>query len=106
MMDRERMVKLVRERARALVLYARQWVDAGAAEDVVQEALARLLTEPEEPRELAAWMYVAVRHGAIDAARAGQRRKRREEVVAKERREWFQTTPDALIDARAAEEAL
>ena len=32
-----------------LVLYARQWLDGGAAEDVVQETFARLMVQPAAP---------------------------------------------------------
>jgi RNA polymerase sigma-70 factor (ECF subfamily) len=97
---------MVRQRAAGLALYARQWLDAAGAEDVVQEAFTALLMEAREPEEPVAWMYRAVRNAAIDGARSMARRKRRERTVAMAREEWFEPTTEALIDARAAEEAL
>jgi RNA polymerase sigma-70 factor (ECF subfamily) len=51
-------------------------------------------------------MYRAVRNAAIGAARSRSRRRRREQTVAATRREWFDVRPDALVDAKLAEEAL
>lgn len=100
------MAKLVSERAAVLALYARQWLDAAAAEDAVQEALTALLMEAPPPVEPLAWMYRVIRHKAIDASRAAWRRRRREETVASGRGELFEARADSLIDARAAEAAL
>jgi RNA polymerase sigma-70 factor (ECF subfamily) len=104
--DLERLTQAATERAGALVLYARQWLDAAGADDAVQEAVVALLAQPAAPRNPGAWLYRAVRNAAIDAARAGQRRRRREQTVAFGRREWFSPQPDALLDAKAAEESL
>jgi RNA polymerase sigma-70 factor (ECF subfamily) len=104
--DLERLTQEIAERAAGLVLFARQWLDAAAAEDVVQEALVALLTERRAPGNAVAWMYRAVRNAAIDETRARARRKRRERAVAEFRGEWFVTRPDALLDAQLAEQAL
>ena len=42
----------------ALVLYARQWLDRGAAEDVVQDVFVRLMAQPggQRPAHLRAWL--------------------------------------------------
>jgi RNA polymerase sigma-70 factor (ECF subfamily) len=104
--DLERLTQLVTERAAGLALLAPQWLDASQAEDVVQEALVSLLTERRPPRNPLAWMYRAVRNSAIDAARAGVRRRRREQAVALSRREWFDPRPEALLDAQVAQRAL
>ena len=90
----------------ALVLYARQWLDGASADDAVQEALVALFAQRQPPRNPQAWMYRAVRNAAIDAARANDRRHRREQTVAQVRSEWFDPQPDALIDAQAAEQSL
>lgn len=105
-MDRERITQLVTQRAAALALYARQWLDAAAAEDAVQEALIALLARTEAPEDALAWMYRVVRNSAIDGVRAASRRQRREEAVATTRSEWFESGADSLIDARAGEDAL
>ena len=104
--DLEWLTRIVAERAAGLVLYARQWLDAATADDVVQEALVALLAERYPPANPAAWMYRAVRNAAIDTVRSTSRRRRREQAVAATRSEWFETRPDALIDAQAAQEAL
>ena len=61
--------------APGLVLYARQWLPAAAAEDVVQDAFVRLMAEPREPTNLKAWLYLPTRRAALDAARSGRRRE-------------------------------
>jgi len=106
MSDLARLTQLVAERAAAMALYARQWLDAASAEDVVQEALTALLTQPRAPDDPVAWTYRAVRNAAIDHARAASRRRRRERIVAAARREWFETAADSLIDGQTAEQAL
>src|SRR3954452_6399545 len=102
----EQLTRTVTERAAALVLYARQWLDAATADDVVQDSAIRLLGLPHAPRNPAAWMYRAVRNAAIDAARATDRRRHREQAVGRGRAAWFIPDSDALIDAQAAEESL
>jgi RNA polymerase sigma factor (sigma-70 family) len=106
MCELNRLAQLVVDRAAALTLYARHWLDAASAEDVVQEALTRLLMLSQPPDDPVAWMHRAVRNAAIDHAKTAARRRRREEAQAQARREWFEAPPDALIDARAAEQAL
>jgi RNA polymerase sigma factor (sigma-70 family) len=55
-----------------------------------------------------AWLHASVRHAAIDEARSSDRRRRREEAAAEVRPSpgWFESRPEDLIDAEAAEEAL
>jgi RNA polymerase sigma-70 factor (ECF subfamily) len=90
----------------ALALYASQWMSRAAAEDVVQEALTRLLAQSTPPMETIRWMYTVVRNLAIDQARSQSRRRHREQQVARRRCEWFEPGHDTLLDARAAEQAL
>jgi RNA polymerase sigma-70 factor (ECF subfamily) len=104
--DVEQLTRIVEERAAALVLYARQWLDRAAAEDVVQESLIAMLTERQPPEKPVAWMFRAVRNAAIDAARATSRRRRREQLVAESRDRWLESRPDALLDAEVAQHAL
>jgi RNA polymerase sigma-70 factor (ECF subfamily) len=106
MSDLDWLTQVVAERAAGLRLFARQWVDAATAEDVVQEALVALLAERQPPRSPVAWMYHAVRNAAINCHRSSTRRRRREQVVAEARGQWFESRTDALLDARAAEKAL
>ena len=106
MSDLNRLAQLVTERSPGLTLYARQWLDPAGAEDVVQEAFAALLTQRPVPHDPVAWICRVIRNAAIDHARSASRRRKREREVATDRREWFEPRPDALIDARSAEQAL
>ena len=89
-----------------LVLYARQWVDASLAEDVVQETFARLMTQPRPPDSAKAWLYRCVRNAAIAMARTDRRRGRRLEQVAREVSPIFDADPADLLDAAAVQQAL
>jgi RNA polymerase sigma factor (sigma-70 family) len=102
----EWLTRIVAERAAGLVLYARQWLDAATAEDVVQEALVALMAVRPQPTNPTAWMYRAVRNAAIDAVRSTSRRRRREQSAAAARPEWFEVRSDAQLDGQAAQEAL
>jgi RNA polymerase sigma factor (sigma-70 family) len=104
--DLDRLVRMAVERSAALALYARQWLDAASADDVVQEALVALLSERRPPDDPVAWMFRAVRNAAIDHARSSARRKKREESGAQDRREWFETRPESNLDAELAEQKL
>jgi len=104
--DLDRLTRLVLQRQAAMTLFARQWLDAASAEDAVQEALTALLMQRQPPGDPVAWMFRAVRNAAIDSARSASRRKRREQAVAAERCEWFETRPGSAIDAESAEKAL
>jgi RNA polymerase sigma-70 factor (ECF subfamily) len=104
--DLDWLTRVVVERAAGLRLFAQQWVDAATAEDVVQEALVALLAERPVPQNPVAWMYRVVRNAAFDQHRSSTRRRRREQVVAEARGDWFEMRPDAALDARAAETAL
>jgi RNA polymerase sigma factor (sigma-70 family) len=89
-----------------MVLYARQWLDAGQAEDVVQEAFLRLMQQTNPPDQAKAWLYRAVRNLALNRLRSIGRRRCREEQLADETPAWFESDPGVGIDARQAEAAL
>jgi RNA polymerase sigma-70 factor (ECF subfamily) len=99
----ERLGELLDRHGPALVLFARQWTTH--PEDVVQEALVRLAGQRPPPNQPAAWLFQAVRNGAISAGRSESRRRKRETDVARERT-WFLPTEDKSLDATAATEAL
>jgi RNA polymerase sigma factor (sigma-70 family) len=104
--ETDRLAQLVMERLAALTLFARQWLDSSSAEDAVQEALTSLLMQRKSPDDPVAWMFRAVRNGAIDHCRTTANRRRREQSVAEARGEWFEARIDAALDARSAEQAL
>src|SRR4051794_32593736 len=91
---------------RALLLYARQWVDAAAAEDVVQRVFVRMLTGGRLPAEPRTWLFRCVRNEAVSAWRSDRRRGRRERAAVGGEDGWFVTRADDRIDARAAQAAL
>ena len=105
-MDSDQLGRLIDQHAAALELYARQWSDA--AEDVVQLAFLRLAQQERPPDHAAAWLFRAVRNGAINAAMAAHRRRRHESEAASAR-PWFRDPidldhPDALDPAVAESE--
>lgn len=91
--------------AAALVLYARQWLGRGPAEDAVQEVFVRLLLQPARPRNVKAWLYRAVRNEAISAWRSSRRRENRERATAPAEA-WFGLHDGEGIDAEAVTNAL
>jgi RNA polymerase sigma factor (sigma-70 family) len=96
MNDVSRSAELAVAHSARLGLYARQWLDAAAAADVVQEALVTLLSCGRAPDDPVAWMYTAIRRRAIDMARSAARR----------RADWFEADADAALDGEAAQRAM
>ena len=89
-----------------LVLYARQWLEAQWAEDVVQDVFIRLMAQGREPENVKSWLFTSVRNAAISSYRSESSRRTRERKVAGESNEWFESHPAELLDAAAAESAL
>jgi RNA polymerase sigma-70 factor (ECF subfamily) len=109
-----------------LVLYARQWLDAAASEDVVQDAFIAVARQAAPPQNVKAWLYRAVRNAALNASRAAQRRARHEQrsqgaqprqrdahaqpgeapPSARDAHGWFEPRVDDLIDGETARAAL
>jgi RNA polymerase sigma-70 factor (ECF subfamily) len=92
--------------AATLILFARQWLGRAAAEDVVQDVFVSLMSQRRRPENVKAWLYKAVRNAAISHGRSTARRVRREMRLSETRPEYFESRPDDLIDAAAAETAL
>ncbi|QDV38403.1 RNA polymerase sigma factor [Tautonia plasticadhaerens] len=91
-MEPEQLARLIERHADALVLFARQWCDA--PEDVVQEAFVALTGQGTTPENPAAWLFRAVRNGAINAGTASRRRRRHEEIAASSAPSWFDRPDD------------
>ena len=102
--DAEILKRLLDRHGGPLLLYARQWCDS--PEDVLQESLIRLMGLKRPPDNPVGWIYRAVRNGAISAARAEGRRRRREAAVAENAKSWFEPTEGERLDATAATGAL
>jgi RNA polymerase sigma-70 factor (ECF subfamily) len=104
MIDPERLSALFDAHAAQAVLYARQWLDRAAAEDVVQEVFVRLMLQEVLPVNVKAWLFKAVRNEAICQARSSSRRRRREQDGLREA--WFEPDHAGAVDAAAASESL
>ncbi len=76
-MDPDDLGRLIDRHAAPLRLYARQWTES--ADDVVQEAFLSLARQRVMPENPAAWLFRAVRNGAINASVASRRRRCHEE---------------------------
>ncbi|MEN6458767.1 MAG: RNA polymerase sigma factor [Thermoguttaceae bacterium] len=100
----ETITRLWSERSAALALYARQWCDS--PEDVVQEAFLLLARQALTPANPVGWLYRVVRNSAINAARSGRRRSRRETAVASRGEPWFEASDGVGLDAAEAAQML
>jgi RNA polymerase sigma-70 factor (ECF subfamily) len=103
-MGPELLGQLVDQHAAALVLYARQW--CAAPEDVVQEALLKLVAQPTPPDRAVPWLYRVVRNAAISTGRAAKRRQRHERAAAAQQAAWFVASEGSGLDSEAATTAL
>ncbi|MHC4716097.1 MAG: RNA polymerase sigma factor [Planctomycetota bacterium] len=92
--------------AAAMVLYARQWLGSGRAEDVVQDVFVRLMTQRRAPGNVKAWLFRCVRNAAFNELRSRRRRRKHHERLGAERATWFESRPDDVIDAAAVQAAL
>ncbi len=92
--------------AAALVLYARQWLDRPAAEDVVQEAFIGLMTSGAAPIDAKAWLFRAVRNAALNRLRADRRRERHEAESRTPRARWFDPGSSDLLAPAVVQAAL
>lgn len=70
----ERTAMLARARAVAVRVARRQGLDPDTAEDVAQEALARLLQQDVEPANVEAWITTVTKRLVIDLGKAEARR--------------------------------
>lgn len=100
----EQLARLLDRYGAALVLYARQW--CRTPEDVVQEAFVRLAGQSPAPENPLAWLYRAVRNGAISAGRKARRRSWHEAAAAHRGEPWFETGDGDALDARQVRQAL
>jgi RNA polymerase sigma-70 factor (ECF subfamily) len=104
----EDMSKIVDAHADSLLLFARQWSNASAA-DVVQEAFLQLVRRAkanDPPENVVAWLYRVIRNELITQHHDSRRARAREERVASQRLEWFEPSLDTRLDAIRATEQL
>lgn len=96
--DAERIVELVDRYAPGLRALACKWSDN--PDDLVQEALCRLVAQPRMPERPGPWLFQVVRNLAHDQIRRDRRRRARETRAA--RPETVETDPALRADAHAA----
>jgi RNA polymerase sigma-70 factor (ECF subfamily) len=102
-MSPKQIANLIDAHSPALLLYARQF--GPCAEDLVQEAFVRLVSQRTWPGEVVPWLYRVVRNAALDERKMRQRRVQREQEVARVTR-WFVEPEVDGLDAQTAAEAL
>jgi RNA polymerase sigma-70 factor (ECF subfamily) len=106
MLEAQILSKLFAAHAAALALYASQWLDRAAAEDVVHDVFLRLMEQEREPENARAWLYRSVRNAAMTSIRSRSRRRSHESGAAIDRPEWFTPGDDDALDAAQAESIL
>jgi RNA polymerase sigma-70 factor (ECF subfamily) len=99
----EELVGIVDQRFPALVLYARCW-NVNAAEDLVQEALMKLIQQPKRPVNHGAWLCKTIRNAAVSRHRKTERQRKHETEAARQKPNWFM--PNDTFLAKEAEEML
>ena len=102
----DRIAELFNQHAPALLLYARQWIGAAAADDVVQRVFVRLLGAGKLPADPRTWLFRCARNEAISTWRSDQRRARREQSIAEDASPWFMANVEDAIDATAAQRVM
>lgn len=99
------LVELIDARYAALLLYARSW-NVDAAEDIVQDALMKLVDETGKkgrPPNPVAWLFKTVRNEAISRFRKVERRRKHETEAARLRPDWFSSGDNGVFSREAAE---
>ncbi len=88
-------------RPRVVAALAAQLRDLDAAEDAFAEAAARCVALPEQPRDVAAWLFVAAKRRALDAMRKARAEERTADALAEVTdMADILTLPDPIPDER------
>ncbi len=93
------------EYSAGLCLYARQWL-GNYAEDVVQEAFVKLISQKNMPVNIKAWLYRTVRNDCISRLRKKQVRDKAVQKLKVDGKLWFQPDTDNQLDAEIVQKAL
>ena len=92
--------------ADVLALYARQWLAADAAEDVVQDVFLELVRRRSAPENPKAWLFRCVRNRALNWLRSQRSRKKHERTQAAGRAAWFNGEASGSMNAEAVQAAM
>jgi RNA polymerase sigma-70 factor (ECF subfamily) len=104
---KQRVVALTTESSRAYLIALRIVGSPALAEEVVQEAYAKLLQHPlknEDATQAAVYLFKTIRSTAIDLSRSAKNRKQREDEYAVKHNTAF-SSPDALSEASEVAQA-
>ena len=93
------------EYSAGLCLYARQWLP-GNAEDVVQEAFVKLISQKKLPDNVKAWLYRTVRNDCISRLRKQNVRDRAAQDMMANGSYWFKPDIDNRLDVENVQNAL
>ena len=97
MIDGQQLRRVYEEHGAALVLYARQW--CVHPDDALQDALIDLAHQTAEPRDPVAWLFKTVRCKAMNQSRSEYRRSKYQQLAAEQRKPWFTSESDSMVDA-------
>ncbi|MFA5864248.1 MAG: RNA polymerase sigma factor [Phycisphaerae bacterium] len=89
-----------------LALYARQWLDAALADDVVQDVFLRMVSLRTQPSNIPAWLFRSVRNASLTQIRSRKRRRLHEEQRTTQQPAWFEPQPDEPISSGNVQSAL
>lgn len=101
--NQARIFSLLQENQHGWVLYAKSW-NPQHAEDLLQDALVRLLQETPFPENPKAWVYRVIRNRAVDLHR--KREKQENYVQKKSQENWFESGTKTEISGEDATGAL
>ncbi len=73
-----------------------------AAEDVVQNALLKLVEQRPKPDNPIAWLFRTIRNEAVSRYRKNQRRMKHETEVARRQTDWFLPGENTVFSREAA----
>ena len=86
--------------AAPLALLARSCGADAHAEDLVQDAFVKAVRHRGRIKDLKAWLFVAVRHAALNQTRDERRRSAIDRARAESTSGWFVPRTDVAIDAQ------
>jgi DNA-directed RNA polymerase specialized sigma24 family protein len=84
-----------------MVFFVRQWLDSGAAEEVVQDVFMRLMAGGRRPQNVRAWLFQSVRDAAPNRVRDDRRRQAREAARSGNHPAWLRPAEGPVVDAAA-----
>ena len=108
-MNKAELLDIAEDAAGSLLLFARQW-DPEFAEDVVQEAVLKLVAAVDNgdarPENITGWLFTVVRNESINRLRMKKTCKNHHENYANTKPVWFEPSTETKLDAELVSEKL